>query len=324
VTRRTAFDAGLFLCTGLSIASLFILQFDFLGLDWRSLEGIVAAGTALGFVGAAVLVVLRPRRGYLLGLMAGFVALGLLLRREWTEGWSSWAFFNISDAAYFRGNTPAAAKMRIIAPALAVVAVSVCLFRRRRWLAFAVAAVVVGTWFGYSVTPYRVIGFNHGTKAGIRILHVQKRGLSYHETAVVSYRQGMAWVSRHDRRLFQYQFEQKVSVVWGEPRAQGISQAPALARLRTGPAKRLWAWNAEGWYVVLNDSRVLFFETPPDEVKAAFEEVEEFPAARQVWVSVRDVCMGFCYDPLAALGFSIQAKREQLLREQGRAEARGL
>jgi hypothetical protein len=134
----------------------------------------------------------------------------------------------------------------------------------------------------------------------------------------------MAWVSQHDRRLFQYQFEQRVSAIWSEDQTERIAKLAALRKLRTGPAKRLWAWNAEGWYVVLNDSRILFFETPPDEVRAVLEELERARASRQGSVSVRDVCLGFCYDPLAALGFSILPKREQLLREQARTEARGI
>ena len=303
MTRRTAFDAGLFLCAGLSIASLFILQFDFLGLDWRNREGIVAAASSLGYLCAAALVVSRPGKGYLLGSIAGIVALSLFIRREWTEGWSSWVFLNMGDAAYFRGNTPAAAKMRIVAPILVVLAVGLCLFQRRRWIGFVVAAVVVGAWFGYSATPYRVIGYNHGTQAETRILHVQKRGLTYHETAVAAYRIGRAWVFQHDRRLFQYQFEQRVSAIWSENQAERIAKLAAFRKVRTGPAKRLWAWNAEGWYVVLNDSRVLFFETPPDEVKALFDELKRLPSREQNTFQVRDVCLGFCYDPLAALGF---------------------
>jgi hypothetical protein len=176
VIRRTAFDAGLFVCAGLSIASLLVLEFPFIELDCRNPEGIVAAATSLGFVCAAALVVLRPRKGRVLGLIVGIVALGLFARMDRAREWSSWVFLNMSDAAYFRGSTPAAAKVRIVAPMLTVVAVGVCLFRRRRWLAFAsAAAIVVGAWFGYSVTPYRVIGFNHGIRAEIRILRTETR-----------------------------------------------------------------------------------------------------------------------------------------------------
>ena len=78
-----------------------------------------------------------------------------------------------------------------------------------------------------------------------------------------------------------------------------------LRKIQTGPAKQLWAWNAEGWYVFLHDwhvSRLLTFKTPPDEVKAAFQEIEQLPLEYELRFYPRDVCLGFCYSPQAALG----------------------
>jgi DNA-directed RNA polymerase specialized sigma24 family protein len=68
----------------------------------------------------------------------------------------------------------------------------------------------------------------------------------------------------------------------------------------------LRSWNAEGWYVVLQDSRLLAFTseyrtTPPKEITDLFEEMEKLPASQEEAFVLRDVCLGFCYDPVAGL-----------------------
>ena len=83
--------------------------------------------------------------------------------------------------------------------------------------------------------------------------------------------------------------------------------------------KAFRSWNAEGWYVVLKDSRLLAFTTeygtaPPEEVTRLFSEFEKQPVAEQRPIAARDVCLGFCYDPIAGLGFSIVDQRTRLLK----------
>jgi hypothetical protein len=101
-------------------------------------------------------------------------------------------------------------------------------------------------------------------------------------------------------------------------RARNFVESSELWKLRTAPPKALRAWNAEGWYVVLKDSRLLAFTTefgttPPDEVTDLFNELQKLPALEERPFAVRDVCLGFCYDPVAALGFSILPQRKRLL-----------
>ena len=81
-----------------------------------------------------------------------------------------------------------------------------------------------------------------------------------------------------------------------------------LVKLHTPPAVPLRSWNAEGWYVVVNDSRLSAFTTeygnsPPKEVAALFHEIESLAAEEEQPWTVHDVCLGFCYGPAAALGF---------------------
>jgi len=90
-------------------------------------------------------------------------------------------------------------------------------------------------------------------------------------------------------------------------------------KLRTPLPKALRSWNAEGWYIVVEDSRLISFSTeygtaPPEEVTSLFQDLESVPAKERLFVQ-RDVCLGFCYDPLAGLGFSIWPQRARLVNQ---------
>jgi hypothetical protein len=90
--------------------------------------------------------------------------------------------------------------------------------------------------------------------------------------------------------------------------------SPELSDRQTGPVRLLHAWNAEGWYVVRAYSPVMAFTseyktTPPKLVTDTFAEIEKLPAAALQTEIDRDVCLGFCYGPLAALGFKFVNSR---------------
>ncbi len=180
-------------------------------------------------------------------------------------------------------------------------------------------------FLNYEVTPYSLPIFGGGTPAEFRILHVQKRGLHFREVSVGVWHE--VYVSRQNRRLFQYRSVGQCArgALWHaspalSERVHKFAQRPELRKLRTGPAKSLWSWNAEAWYIVLEDSHVLAFTTeygtrPPEEVIALFGELEKLPAEQTACV-LKDVCLGFCYDPIAALGFTMLAERERLLKSE--------
>jgi hypothetical protein len=326
-------SAILFLCTAASI-------------EWACLEGIpspfgpfgttpieiAAEASPLAFLCACVLVFFRPRFGYGLGLAAGLAALPWFVRTELSLApWNSWIFLNQE------GGLPAFVKLNILSVALIAIAMSCSCLRllparwslrgaplyRRTWPAFAVGFLVLAVWFVHSVTPYGIPAFDHGREAELRILHVQKRGLRFYQTTVREYRDGQVWVLRSQRRLFQYRFDGRITqTALGETslleRAQTFVRSPELRKLHTAPAIALRSWNAEGWYVVLKNSRLLAFTseyrtTPPQEVADLFHEIERLPA-RESWpVAMRDVCLGFCYDPVAALGVAVLQQRARLL-----------
>lgn len=149
-------------------------------------------------------------------------------------------------------------------------------------------------------------------RRNFRILHVEKRGLHFQETGISTYHDAEFWVWRNDRRLFQYRFESRgVHGVLPQTvfeHAAALVRSPQLWATHTPAAKGLRSWNAEGWYVVLRDTQLFAFTSeygtrPPREVTDLFYEAEKLPGTELKPWSVRDVCLGFCYGPVAGLGF---------------------
>jgi hypothetical protein len=286
-----------------------------------------------------------------LGVIAGLIALPWFFQTEFSPAtWNSWIILNYESSIPSEGGAHLAfTRLKILSVILIVVAVACCSLRllparwslwksplcRCTWPAFAVGFLVLAMWFGYSVTPYSIPAFDHPSMAEFRILHVEKRGLRFHETSISEERNGRAWIWRTERRLFQYRFEKRVA--WTAladtspatiERARTFVQSPALLEVRTPPARALRSWNAEGWYVVLKDSRLLAFTreygtAPPKEVTELFREIENLPLREGRALAVRDVCLGFCYDPLAALGFGVLPQRTRLLSRSAAASTRG-
>jgi hypothetical protein len=167
-------------------------------------------------------------------------------------------------------------------------------------------------------------GFHHPSPAEFRILHLEKRGLHFRETTISEYRDGRAFVWRNDRRLFQYCFERQAAwtaLAETSPvtfqRAREFRESRIPGNLQTPLSDTLRSWNSEAWYVVLNDSRLLAFRkeqtAPPREVIELFHQIENLPLREDGRFAVRDVCLGFCYDPTAALGFEALPQRVMLL-----------
>jgi hypothetical protein len=347
VPKLTA--AILFFCTGASIGCAFLRlpqgpAFGSLSIWDRPVQ--VAAGVSpLAFLCACVLVFVRPLFGYGLGVTAGLIALPWFVRAELAlSPWNSWIYLNYespahSDQPLFLTFT----NLRILSVALIVMSVACASLRllparwsmrktplcQRTWPAFAAGALLTAAWFVHSATPYSLPIFHDRSGLEFRILHVRKHGLHFQEVVVDEFRNGRAYVLRNDRRLFQYRFERRVGTIslWeasqaAYQQARAFAESPELWKLHTPPPKALRSWNAEGWYVVLKDSRVLTFTTeyrtsPPGQVTELFHEIESLPASEERSFGVRDVCLGFCYDPVAALGFSVLNHRAQLLSASG-------
>ena len=71
--------------------------------------------------------------------------------------------------------------------------------------------------------------------------------------------------------------------------------------------KPLRAWNADGWYFKSVGIGLRAYTsdkgtTPPQEVVDLFSELQKIPHAEGKQSDRKDVCLGFCYDPLSELG----------------------
>ncbi|MGA2814317.1 MAG: hypothetical protein ABSG16_23205 [Candidatus Acidiferrum sp.] len=242
-----------------------------------------------------------------------------------------WTFFNASGRDLFPHDILRIAALIILSVAMIVLAMATSALRllpvrwsvrklplcERTWPAFGASFVFLAFWFSQSVMPYRISGaVDYGHWPILQILHVEKRGLQFHESciSVGGYRKYPESItfSGNDRRLLQYRFQQKTSS--GDlsdalkERIRSTLQSSDAASRNWGAVKPLRAWNDEGWYVSATESiglRAYTTEngsTPPQEIVDLFNELEKIPHVRETQSERRDVCFGFCYDPLSGLG----------------------
>jgi hypothetical protein len=316
----------LFLTAAGSIAYV-LLKLPF-GLSWSEDPYLVAASmTPLLFLFAGVLVFFRPRFSYGTGLIAGFIALPWFL---WTEFVNfkivnSWIALNFYDHPEFGGSV-VFSKSKILAVAGTVVVIVLCTLRllparwklrnlpiyQRTWPAFAVCLLVLAVWFCCAATPYRIPVIVDGISPDLAILRVEKQGLQFHETRISVWHDRTFSISHNNRKLLRYRFaESNFQGILPETtyqKALAFSQSPGFKNLHTAPPKPLRTWNAEGWYVRNDSSMVLAFTSeygtePPKELMDLFQEIKaSAPTGNWTQGGLRDVCLGFCYDPTAGLG----------------------
>jgi hypothetical protein len=280
------------------------------------------------FAFVAVLVFAFARLGYLMGVLAGCLAIPWFASTElaWFHMSNSWIALNISGTGLYPENSVASAEMRILAVAVTVFAISFGLLRlaparwtlrkrpicERTWPAFVVCIIVLAAWFACAVSPYRLPGIvDQGIMPDLKILHVEKRGLQFHEKTIGVFRNTF-YISRNDRRLFQYQFDERIShgalPARSASELEALKQLPQLKGFRIQPPIALRAWNAEGWYIYGVRTRGGVFTseyktTPPREIVELFHEIDGIrPTEEWGTFSIKDICLGFCYDPLAELG----------------------
>ncbi len=318
--------AALFLSAGVSVALFFPLGIRLMtGAALAAKAATLASAVILLF--ASVLLFWWPRVAYVLAFASGLVAISWFIWTDFAWQTNPWIWFNYVPASREEGDLLTVVKLRILPVAIVIFAIACSAIRlvpprwvigkravsTRTWPAMTIGFLVLAVWLVHSVSPYQVPTIVDGPSVDLRILHVVKRGLSINETLVIAQRNGWSSVSWTNRRLFQYQFEstaKRVSLGGSPPilqHARALMQSPQLWRLHTPPAKELWDWNAEGWYVTLKDSHLLAFTSeyhtaPPREVTDVFQEIENLPGQPRPF-AIRDVCLGFCYDPVAALGF---------------------
>jgi hypothetical protein len=186
----------------------------------------------------------------------------------------------------------------------------------RTWPALAISLLVLALWFSQSVMPYRIPGaVDYSQWPILQILHVEKRGLQFHETCMSVWgRPGQplsVTLTGNNRRLFQYRFQEKHasgqmpdSLV---ERVRAMVHSSDRAKEKRDAVKPLRAWNVDGWYFTAEGVGLKAYATdkgsiPPQEIVDLFRDLEKIPRSQETQSEMRDVCLGFCYDPLSGLG----------------------
>jgi hypothetical protein len=244
---------------------------------------------------------------------------------------NTWTMFNESNRKFVSYDALHLTELTIFSVVLIVLAVATAAMRlvpadwrlrglpvrERTWPALGATLLFLAVWFSQSVMPYRISGaMDYSGWPVLQILHVEKRGLQFHETTVSvgGYRTHplSASFSGNDRRLFEYRFQQYYG--WaGElqptltDRVQAVIQSSESANRNPVEVKPLRKWNEDGWYVAGQGLALKAYttekgESPPHEIVRLFNELETLPRSRESQSEVRDVCLGFCYDPLSGLG----------------------
>jgi hypothetical protein len=277
---------------------------------------------------AAGSVVYRSALAHSSAAFAGLMSMPWIYRSEFGNRWivNSWIALNVPDRelAWY---PPLQVWLTILTVALVVLAGATAALRSLpqqwkigkwklcdwTWPAFVTTFAVLAVWFRLSVLPYRIPGaLDYGQYPVFQVLHVEKHGLQFHETCVSVYRLGHFSVSRNDRRLFQYRFEEKSAEgLLPDPLMQRVNatvQASVTARRKWDTITPLRAWNADGWYFLEERSGLRSYTTqkgtaPPRDIVALFHDIAAAPRSYQTQRDRKDVCLGFCYDPLAGLGY---------------------
>ena len=286
---------------------------------------------------------LRYRRAlaHSTALLAAAMFVPRLYRAEFTPRGrmisNAWIAFNGSNH-FFLAEECLSAVVTILTAALLVFAAAVAVCRllpqrwvlrkspvnERTWPAIGVMALFIGVWFRLSVLPYRIPGeIQYSELPIIQILHVEKHGLQFHETCVSVYQmQNMVRITHDDRRLLNYRFLEVGAESYDVPaplmqRVNELVHSPRLPRslndARNVPVR---SWNADYWYAfVERKDFVSYYSTekgdtpPPPGIVPLFHDLEALQPRLGPKEKLRDVCLGFCYDPCAAMGWRMSADR---------------
>lgn len=315
-----------YLCAATSSLCLLLhLQKSYPGVYRSTQLALIAVASALLI--ASVVVFRWHRISNWIGLISGLGALYWFYGVEFRYPFpalNTWVAFNLPDAAPDSYDEILIAKMKIGFAVTTLAASTISAIgllplrwtirnrriRDRRWPAVAVPVFAVFLWYVRSVTPYRIPVIVDGVPAELTLLHVEKHGNQFHETSISVFRDRRVYLAKNNRRLFEYRFPvHSGSTVLQDDttREAAIAFAGELANAVTAPALPLRSTNAEGWYARTLGQHVLAFTTenktaPPPELIRVFGTLESSVPGTKRWGDEKDICFGFCYDPLAGLG----------------------
>jgi len=301
-----------------------------IGADVRAI-GLAVLLSPLILAAGAVLIRRLPRGGYAATILGTILYLQWILSTESRAYGNSWVALNASSPESSIGMHYAA--LRILSTAILLITLIWAVTRllpdrwqlrglgvnQRTWPAITVTLMLIAWWFGTFVFPYRQPVIVDAAIPEVSILHVKKEGTLLHETRVTVYGDGTYFVVRGDRRLFRYSFAQtgRSGLLTADLRTRldVVKTIPELKHTLTRAPRALQSVHGEGWYTEMGSLAITAFTTenatsPPKELIAFFNDIERAPTSDQSWhYEVRDVCLGFCYDPKAGLGYSAENQR---------------
>jgi len=189
--------------------------------------------------------------------------------------------------------------------------------RERTWPAVGASIVVLAVWFSQSVLPYRIPGaVDYSDYPVLQILHVEKRGVKFHERCFSvywqhPYRPISVSFKGSDRQLFQYRFQHNGSSLQLPKTLVERIQAMVESHHEKGQQDvvgPIWNWNADRWYFSGQGFGLRVYgasngSNPPEEIVDLFRELDGAPRYSETHSELKDVCLGFCYDPLSAMGW---------------------
>lgn len=191
--------------------------------------------------------------------------------------------------------------------------------RERTWPAIVLSLILVACWFAKFAFPYRQPIIVDAEPPELSVLHVVKDGVAFHETRVSIYRDGRYYLVRGDRRLLHYSFGETMQegVLTEDIRSKlsALEALPDLTQTAHTAPHALRCWHGEGWYTKADSFEITAFTTEnatpaPADLIAYFHQIESSPSTGGGWSDkVRDVCLGFCYDPKAGLGDRAENQR---------------
>jgi hypothetical protein len=286
----------------------------------------IAASVGSLVLAAAFLFRSRPRIGYFITFIGAALPLFWVYRTESRAFINSWVLLNASgdlaEMVYLRY-----AQLRIVCAALLLFALAWALIRllpsswhvrnlplnQRTWPAVVIAVFVIVWWFATFAFPYRQPVIADAMASELSILHVEKNGIDFHETSLRIYRDCRFFMTHNDRRLFRYKFEE----VWHggvltEDQCVQLKTVLGLTdqqRTQDRAPKAPRVAHGEGWYTEMQRYEIAAFTTenataPPAELVAFFRGIVAMPSdGPHQRYEVRDVCLGFCFDPQAGLGY---------------------
>ena len=190
---------------------------------------------------------------------------------------------------------------------------------RLTWPAFAISFIFISYWFATSVFPYRQPVIVDAMRPELGLLHVEKDGTVFHETRITVYRDGRYYLTRNDRHLFRYSFSETAqeALLTNNLRAKlkDILALPELKQTLERAPRALRSRYGDGWYTQMGSSQITAFTTenstpPPAELRTFLADIEREPSLGPgSRYEIRDVCLGFCYDPKAGLGNRAENER---------------